>query len=154
MTHSLRARTERIQRAAIKNCAVLWYAGSSFNFCVNLANGNRVRVGEVMESAYNHLHLNWSVLLVALGDTGSERYQKAVQVRTPEQMLMSQLQPYLEPIHRDLIDTMPRHHMHNIGWIARTDGKEWNEEDAFDIFERMGAYNNKVEYEECISQNT
>jgi hypothetical protein len=119
-----------------------------------MVNGKRVRVGEAMESAYNHLHLNWSVLLVVLGNTGSERYQKAIQVRTPYPMLMRQLQPYLEPIHRELIDTMPRHHLHNIGWIARTDGKEWTEKDAFDIFEKLGAFDNKVEYEECTCLST
>lgn len=151
MTHSLRARTERIQRAAIKNCAVMWYGGAEFSYCVNLKSGKRIRVGEVMESAYNSLHLRWSVLLVVLGQAGTERCQEATQVRIPEPMLMRQLQPYLEPLHRELIDTMPRHHLHNIAWIARTDGEEWTEKEAFDIFERLGAYNNKVEYAECMN---
>ena len=130
--------------AAIKNCAVMWYGGVDHNYCVNLKNGKRVFVSGLMESAYNTLQLRWSVLLVALGVSGT-RYQKAVQVKTSGPMLIRQIRPYLEKEHRALIDTMPEKHLHNIGWIARIDCADWDEKEAFELFERFGAFENKIE---------
>jgi len=145
MTHSLRARAERIQRASVKDCAVMWFGGADFNYCINMKTGRRVRVTELIESAYNKLHFKWSVLLMVFGSVGKDKYQKAVQVRTSEPLLMRQLQPYLEEHHRTLIETVPDTQLHNIGWIARTDCYEWDEEAAFKILEKYGVFENKID---------
>ena len=128
----------------------MWYGGAEFSYCVNLKSGKRIRVGEVMESAYNSLHLRWSVLLCSVGPSRHRTLSGSHAVQIPEPMLMRQLQPYLEPLHRELIDTMPRHHLHNIAWIARTDGEEWTEKRRLIFSSVSGAYN-KVEYAECMN---
>ena len=82
----------------------------------------------------------WGVFIAVLcKNEFGDRYMKADYIKVDRPITQPELADFLNEQHSELIKNTNPKHLVDVGWLASPTGKEWTEEQAFEIFERMAA---------------
>ena len=83
--------------------------------------------------------------MAALGkvqlESAVDNYIKGDLVYVPEPCLQQDLAPKLDELHQEILTRIPDKHLIGAAWFASPFGKDFSEEEAFKIFDSMGAFN-------------
>ena len=142
-------RMERVCRAALKNCAVSFLAGSS-NKCqlidikTNRLFSPTLSLSKVIESG-SYL---WSVYCaVFCRDQNGKEYMQGLTIKTNEPCRQSDLLSVLHENHLQLLNGCNDAHTLNVGWLASPTGREWSEKEVGNIFTKLEAWDYQTKLE-------
>lgn len=92
--------------------------------------------------AFARYPYRWSVYIAVFGrlqDGGN--YMKGELIKTKQEYRYEELADLLNERHQELIRGFNDQHKIGAGYIASIHGRDWDEEEAFEIFEKHGAFN-------------
>lgn len=108
---------------------------------------NRTQVGELLRDMTQTKH-KWSVLLCVFGRTETgEEYIKTLDVAPPVPCYSNEITEALQAEHSKLYDSFNKNHFVNIGWIAKPNDGEFDEEKVKELFTKLGAFENIAKWE-------
>lgn len=110
--------------------------------------GNIVDI--TLEAAYllENTKQKWSVVMyVMLRSNNNENYLQSERIDMIKPYHRDEILDFLSDKHKELVKTCNNNHIVNGGWICSIDGIEPKDELAMDIFERMGAYDFKAQWQ-------
>ena len=140
--HSLHRRYERQARIAVKNIAAAFVTGNTHVECVDIKRREIIKAGPTLANAIAKTPYKWSVLLCVLGiDHDGKPYVKSEEHAMTVRYKQSNLCEYLNEQHQAYIERYAnKSQMIAAGWIASPEGKPLDNEVAFEIFNKMGAF--------------
>lgn len=101
--------------------------------------GVQVDISKSMADLISRHAYKWSVYLCVFGFNG-ERYTKSKVIICPGPLKQSDLVNFLNDEHQEMIRGFNPAHLVGAGWIAQPYAYDFSEKQAFDIFEKLGAW--------------
>jgi len=145
-------RMERLGKAVLKGCAVVFVAGGN-GLCqmVDIKKQRVFSAGLSLAKTIEAGRYTWSVYCaVFCRDQTGKEYMQSVVISTNEACKQSDLLSVLHDNHLDLLAGCNGAHTVNVGWLASPVGHEWTEQEAGAIFTKMNAWEFKTKVE-CAS---
>ncbi len=125
---------------ALKNLFVAFATNDDRCLLIN-KDGELMHISERIYRAIAKVKHKWSVYMAAFGkQTDGKPYTKSSEVVTNERYFQHELIDTLNKEHKKLVRNFNDQQFHGAGWIASPVGKELTEEEAFNIFEKLGAF--------------
>jgi hypothetical protein len=142
-------RAERVCKAALKNCAIVFLAGGD-NKChlVDVRTHKVFSPTLALSRVIEKGRYSWSVYCaVFCRDQNGQEYMPGIVVVPDHPCLQSELQEGLHNHHLKLLHPCNANHTVNVGWLASPVGRDWCEEEVGKIFSKLNAwdFNTKLE---------
>lgn len=137
-----RKRQLAADREQLKALAVAYVAkGKSESYHAVLIDftGNQVSLSESMSDLISRHHYKWAVYMSVFGFDG-DKYSKSESILCDEYINQSELVGYLNDKHQAMIKGFNPRHICGAGWIAQPYGYDFSEGEAFNIFDKLGAW--------------
>lgn len=141
--NNMRARIERScrSRVRINHVAVVNIDPSGRQGMVNYKSLQNIPPGELGQAVCEVTH-RWTIFLSALCvNHVGERYLKSIEVAPEGMYLSDHLEEVIEHCYREIRDSANPQQMVASGWIAIPDLVSLDQDQAFRIFEAVGAWN-------------
>jgi len=93
---------------------------------------------------------NWSVLLCIFGRcpvTGE--YWKTLDVSPGQLIYSNQIEDSLREHHEGMVNNFNKKHFVSIGWIAKPNKHEFNNDDMYKLFQELGAWDYLAKWEQA-----
>lgn len=132
---------EIITDAALKNIFVAYVTGKD-DLCVVInKKGELMQVTNRIYKAIAKVKHKWSVYISVFGfQPDGKGYSKSEVVNCQQRYFQCDLVDYLNSEHQNLINNFNKSQMSGAGWIASPSGVELSEEEAANIFDKLGAW--------------
>lgn len=142
--HSIHKRHANYSRALLHrlNAVVVWISGQHDSKCilVSLKTGDMIPIGRELQGAIADVAHDWTIYCAAMGRRqDGEEYMKGSLVEAPR-CYQHQISDQLEQIHRQIIADLNPNHLCGAGWIACPYGADITEEQAGQLFEKLGGW--------------
>lgn len=126
----------------LKGFAVAYIANDVPNNPIMLIDlkGNEKPVTKTMSDALTKFRYKWCIYLCVFGLDGQDKYTKSKVVECSEPYLQSDLVVFLNTEHQKMMKEFNQNHIYGAGWIASPVGIDFSEKEAFDIFDKLGAW--------------
>lgn len=93
-------------------------------------------------SLFSRFRYNWSVYIAAFGiDANGKKYMKSEQMNFKDPYFHAELTDVLNQYHSRLIAEFNPTQLLSVGWLATTYPYDFDEKQAFLLFEKIGAFN-------------
>jgi hypothetical protein len=102
--------------------------------------GEEVQVSSAIHETLTLTRFNWSIYMAAFGINGSQNYTKSKIVISDKPYLQSELIERLNTEHQKILRGFNQSHLCGFGWIASPTGHDFSEAQAYDLFEKYGAF--------------
>lgn len=141
--NNMHRRYERTARAAVKNIGAAFVTGDDrLVECVNLKTLEVIKAGPLLARVITNTAFKWSVHICVLG-IGSDGlpYVKGDTHNFAVRYKQANLVDYLNEQHQEYIaKRVNKNQMIAAGWIASPEGLEITNEQAMELFTKMGAF--------------
>jgi hypothetical protein len=130
-----------VGKVALKHSAIGCIAGKDGCQLIDLRSNKIMPATQTIVRLISGLRHQWSILIAVFGiDDNNQKYMKS------EELSVAM------PIYQaDMIDTLNRHHVNlgkrfnhkhllSYGWLATPYSKEWDEKEAFNLLNSIGAF--------------
>lgn len=147
--HNPQRRLERLGKAVLKGCAIIFVAGNN-GLCqmVEIKTKKTFKPGVSLAKTITAGRYIWSIYLaVFCRDQTGKEYMQSVVITTKEPCLQCEVQDVLKNHHFKLLDGCNSAHILNVGWLASPIGHDWTEKEAGEIFANMNAWDFVAEWE-------
>lgn len=115
------------------------YSDNAMCRIVHDKTGDEIFVPAEIIQSMGKRRYKWSVLIAVLCiDETGKQYMKSEAVIANEPYTQPELADYLHDRHKRLIDSTNPNHLRDVAWLASPIGTQWDEEEAFNIFQHMG----------------
>lgn len=113
---------------------------------VNWKTAKNIPPGRQVATAICDIAHRWTIYFAGLCvDGNGDRYMKSSEVAPQGLYMAHHLEDVIESFYRELLDTCNKSQLVASGWIALPYEAELTEEQAFAVFEAVGAWNEKRE---------
>jgi hypothetical protein len=134
-------RTKRVARASLKDCVVVYVSGDTHKRLYSLKHSAQVRCTSNIDRAIHAIRWPWTVYIAAFcRDQSGAEYVKAEEVAVAGEYFYGELADMLNEQHFALLDTVNKHHLCGVGWIAAPRRCTFDEHEAFGVFVNNGAF--------------
>jgi len=125
---------------ALKNLFVAFVSNDDNCILIN-KKGELIHISERIYRAIAKVKHKWAVYMAAFGkQADGKAYTKASEVITDKRYFQHQLVDTLNSEHSSLVKGFNKSQFIGAGWIASPVGQELTEEEAFNIFDTLGAW--------------
>lgn len=139
--HNVQKRRQRVAQAAMRNLAISYVTGDDYCKLVDTKAQKTVTVGQLLAEAIERIPYRWSIFMGVFGRDGEGRnYMKCKIILTSTPYYQRDLVDALNEEHSALIGGMNQNQMIGAGWLASPLGEDWEESKAFELFEKLGAF--------------
>lgn len=133
-----------IDRMVLKNKVVTYVTGDSYNNLYCLKQKKLISVDKKIAVALAEQPFEWSILIAVIcRDQNGTEYIKSELIASNQKYFQHELISFLAEKHQKLIQSVNRTHVIGVGWLASPEGRDWEEDQAGQIFEQLGAFNAK-----------
>jgi hypothetical protein len=125
---------------ALKNLLVAFVTNDDKCILVN-KKGELIHLSDRIYRAIAEVKHKWSVYMAAFGEqVDGKPYTKSSEVITSNRHYQYELVDTLNKEHSKLVKNFNHEQFKGAGWLASPVGAELSEEQAFNIFEKLGAF--------------
>ncbi|WP_370242846.1 hypothetical protein [Marisediminitalea sp.] len=136
--------TDLLAKARLKQTAIAFITGQDACLFIDIKTHKIIKTDFATYNLISNLRHPWTVFIAAFGvDEFNNRYMKADEVVAQHPAFQRDMVNTLNQHHQNLISRMNQKHFLSAGWIATPYDLNWNERDAFNLFETLGAFNFK-----------
>lgn len=134
----------RYARAAehtLRNIVVSFITGDDYCNLIDYKRKKLATVTQAIADMVDNVPYKWSIMMAVFGTGADGRpYMKSELVQTQTRYYQRDLVDLLNERHTALIKTMNPNQMIGAGWMSSPRGIDWDEKEAFDLFEQFGAF--------------
>jgi hypothetical protein len=138
--HSPYKRKRLLAQHLLKNSVIAYTTGEPNCILLNRKTLKREVVHSINYSLITTLPYKWSVYLAALGKKDGENFVMGDIVISPDYYYQTDLIPFLEDQHQQVIKRMNSKWYIGAAWVASPFGYDFSEEEAYRIFDSIGAF--------------
>lgn len=142
--HSAVKRINRHAQAIVRQYHMgVFYSYNDNQMCnlIDIRHKRLLNANRLITDMLTTVKYRWSVLCVGVCETeDGTRYMKAEQVSANEPYLQEELSDLLNAQHEALLKSCNEKHLRNACWLASPTGVDWDESEAFDLLEQLGAW--------------
>lgn len=139
--HNPQQRAARMAHSALQHVAVSYVTGDDYCELVDVRTGAKQQVSRALAGCVENFTYRWSILIAAFGrDAQGQDYMKSEIVQTQQPYYQRDLAEVLNVEHSRLIGGFNQSQLLGAGWLASPMGVDWTEQQAFDLFHKLGAF--------------
>lgn len=132
---------ETMSKSHLRGKGVAYITGDSVCSLVSIHSNKRIPVNDSLFNAVTNIQHSWSVFLAVFGrDQLGADYMKAEEIAFNTPTYQKDLVEYLNDKHQSMMAGFNNKHLLGAGWIACPYDYNWDEEKAFELFSKLGAY--------------
>ena len=129
----------------LKNKAIIYYTGQDACAFYDLKKNKLTQITPNEYDFITHHTHSWSVYIAVFGKRNTGNYNEKIMMSDSHHFkspyYQRDLTDYLNQEHLTLMKRLNTKHLIGVGWIAIPSGLELSEENAFNIFDGVGAFN-------------
>lgn len=125
---------------SLKNSAIGCVIGQDGCQLIDLRSNTILPVSHNKVTLISSVRHQWSVFIAVFGiDHNNQHYMKSKEISVVNPAFQSDMVETLNSEHSQLIKEFNTSHLLSVGWLATPYLKDWSEENAFQVFEKLGA---------------
>lgn len=138
-----RKQASSIAKFALKNLAIASVPGQGPCHIIDLkSNKIQRQIPRLTYDLFNENRYRWTVLIAVFGiDHQGQYYMKSEELVSQEEYFQLDMFQIRTEKHKSLISRFNQSQLLSVGWIATPYDKIWDEEEAFQVLEGIGALN-------------
>lgn len=131
-------------RHLLKNKAVRYTSIQNYCEMVSTITNKQVEVNPQIHHAISQLRHVWSVHIACFGLKDDQPYMLSEQITTQYPIFQHEITEQLNSYHKKLCDEFDSE-LVGVGWLASPTNKQWEDDEAFLIYENSGVFNESLE---------
>ena len=131
---------QTLAKHSLRNTAIGCIPGHTDCQLLDLSSQSLMPITNSTVKLITGLRHPWSVFIAAFGvDHNGDHYMKSKEIFVQDPQFQSEMVETLNTHHVQLCKEFNASHLISVGWLATPYKKDWQEEEAFNLLDKLGA---------------